>query len=61
MFSVASPMDDAIITPPPTLDANAILLFVFKFFNINLSARKTVDAQITGFSIVAEKNLFLID
>ena len=44
-----------IITPPPTLAENAILLFVFKFFKINLSAKKTVDAQIIGFIIVAEK------
>ena len=54
-------MDEATITPPPTLAENAILLFVFKFFKINLSAKKTVDAQMIGFSIVAEKNLFLID
>ena len=45
---VASPIDDAIITPPPTLAENAILLFVFKFFKMNLSAKNTVDAQIVG-------------
>ena len=33
----------------------------FKFFKMKRSAKKTVDAQMIGFRIVAEKNLFLID
>ena len=64
IFLVASPIDEATITPPPTLAENAILLFVFKFFKINLSAKKTVDAQIietlSGSSIAYCVNRFVL-